>query len=90
MGIAVIFYEKFLFSVLLLCMGVPLNAENYSTLSVSYSNTQLLDGDNMGDKEELGFIGVELNSSSLKGFGLQYNYGIGLGSKPMSLEVRVK
>lgn len=42
-----------------------MNAENYSTLSVSYADTQLWYGDNMDEKEELVFIGVEENSSSL-------------------------
>ena len=82
--------KKILFLGLLGIIGVTAQAENYSTLSVSYDNTQLWYGDNRGNDGGLGAIGVDGNKSSLNGFGLQYNYGIGLGSKPMNIEVGLK
>ena len=82
--------KKLLLLGLLGIFGVAAQAENYSTLSVSYDNTQLWYGDNWGDDEGLEAIGVEGNKSSLNGFGIQYNYGIGLGSKPMNIEVGLK
>lgn len=84
--------KKVLLLGLLGVAAVAAQAENYSTVAISYDNTQLWYGDNFPVKSEFGLstVGVAGNSSSLNGFGLQYNYGIGLGDKPMNIEVGVK
>ena len=66
------------------------SAQNYSIVSLSYDNTQLWYGSNPSSKAGLSALGHESNSASLNGFGIQYSYGIGLGDKPMNVEVGLK
>ena len=82
--------KKLIILGLLGIIGIAVKAENYSTLSVSYDNPQSWYGDNWGDDEGLEGVGVEGNTSSLNSFGIQYNYGIGIGRLPMNLETGLK
>ena len=74
-------------SVLLIC-GAAAQAESYSTVAISYDNTGLTS--NRKDILEMAGFESKAKSGSLNGFGLQYNYGIGIGSLPMNVEVGLK
>lgn len=63
------------------------SAENYSTIELSYDNTQI----SANKPKMLGGFGIDKGKSfSLNGVGLQYNYGIGVSRLPMNVEIGLK
>lgn len=72
--------KKFLFLTLFLLTLFTSKAESYNTFSLSYENIQLWTGGKS----------LKTETDYLNGFGLQYNHGIGLGEKPMNIEVGLK
>lgn len=80
--------KKFLLAGLLFIGGAFAQAENYSSVAISYDNTGLT-ANNKGILQMAGFE-YKAKSGSLNGFGLQYNYGIGISELPMNVEVGLK
>lgn len=80
--------KKILLAGALLICGLVAKAESYSTVAISYDNTGLT----ANYKGLLSLAGFEDKdkSGSLNGFGLQYNYGIGISRLPMNVEVGLK
>lgn len=80
--------KKLLLAGALILGGLAAQAESYSTIAISYDNTGLT-SNQKGVLTSMGFD-EKAKSGSLNGFGLQYNYGIGISQLPMNVEVGLK
>lgn len=67
-------------------MGITAQTENYNFLSVSYDDARFSFGNNSLNDLDLKEVGVVRGKTSHNSFGIQYNYGLRVGDKPVNVK----